>query len=139
MSLVGLREQSGGTLQFFAPASAEEIDAVVSRFADFKLSTYTQILAQSNGVGELFCEGERRFVHNMLLFSVGEALEWSANAYGDKFLVVGAPGVDGVHYGLKKDSEAVLAHMPYDDSYVVVAGSALDLLWRWHRNELGPL
>ncbi len=138
MSLSELRDESAGRLQFFSPASSAEIASVTSQFGGFKLSTYVAVLAQSNGVGELFCEGEQRFVHNMLLFSVEDALQWSVE-FDREFLVVGSPGVDGVLYGLKKDSEAVFAHMPYEDRYDFTADSALDLLWRWHRNELAPL
>lgn len=139
MSLVDLREQSASTLRFFAPATDDEISGVNSRFPGFKLAAYTSVLAQSNGVGELFCEGQHSFIHNMLLFSAVDALDWSARAFADRFLVIGAPGVDGAFYVLKRDSEAVLAHMSYDHEFVFVANSAVDLLWRWHRNELAPL
>ena len=109
MSLVDLREQSASTLRFFAPATDDEISGVVSRFPGFKLAAYTSVLAQSNGVGELFCEGQHSFIHNMLLFSAVDALDWSARAFADRFLVIGAPGVDGVFFG-PADLSASMGH-----------------------------
>ena len=135
MNLSSLRSSMSGRLELFAPAPAETIQRLKLQFAGFLLSEYVELLEESNGVGELFSEAGSKFVHNMLLFGVEDAISHS-QTFGPGFLVVGAPGVDGVLYGLKPNGVQVFAYLPIDQEYVEVANSAQDLVVKWLANEV---
>ncbi|MCC6670907.1 MAG: hypothetical protein IT458_07595 [Planctomycetes bacterium] len=46
---------------------------------------------------------------------------------GHQFLVIGGPGVDGIHWGYRKGHRGIWAHYPIEDEFVLLAGSASEL------------
>lgn len=102
----------------------------------FDLSEYLALLEESDGVGELFVEGSHRFVHNMLLFSAAEALEISNREFQGRYLVIGAPGVDGIRYVLRPSLPDVFAYSPLDENLSTIAPSVYGLLQKWAAREL---
>lgn len=94
------------------------------------------MLEESDGVGELFVDGGLRFVHNMLLFSAAEALEISSREFQMRYLVIGAPGVDGIRYVLRPSLAEVFAYYPLDDDISEIASSVYGLLQKWIAGEL---
>ncbi|MBT9518424.1 MAG: SMI1/KNR4 family protein [Methyloversatilis discipulorum] len=136
MTISMLRKESEGKLEFFPPASSDKIHELTKRFHGFSLTEYIAFLHESNGVGELFSEGSLRFVRNMILFDLDEALHWSQAAYQDSHLVIGAPGVDGIFFVLDQKGQQVFAHMPIDNEFVKVADSVFDLLSKSLAGEL---
>lgn len=135
MNFEAFKARAGEKLEFFQPASKKDIDLLRQRYAAFELDAYVQLLEHSNGVDELFCEGKHSFVHNMLLFNLAEAIR-ETEAFGCDFLIVGAPGVDGIRYGLKPKKSDVLAYLPIDQEYVLLADSVPDLIVKWLANDL---
>jgi hypothetical protein len=135
MDFEALKASSGGRLEFFEPAAAENIEQLRQLYPDFELHEYIELLEHSNGVGELFCEGKHRFVHNMLLFELTEAIR-DAGAFGPSFLAIGAPGVDGIRYGLKPRSPQVFAYLPIDQEFVRMAAGVQEFIAKWLSNDL---
>jgi hypothetical protein len=135
VNIAQLKARTKGRLAFFAPASAEQIQWLKNQYADFSLSAYVSLLQESNGIGELFTSGAEQFVHNMLLFSIEEALQLSGK-FGPGFLVVGGPGADGILYGLKPNDPQVFAYLPIDQEFLPVASSIPELPAKWLANEL---
>jgi hypothetical protein len=131
-----LRRQSDGRLEFFPSASADQIERLESLFPAFSLSDYIALLSKSNGIGEVFAEGSQRFVHNMLLFAVEDALHWSKSAFQNSYLAVGAPGVDGMFFVLSPGGPQVFVHKPIDNEFVQVASSVRELPLKWLAGEL---
>jgi hypothetical protein len=123
-----LRALAGEKTELYPPASAEIRDWLSRQYAAFDLSEYLQILAESNGIGELFVEGAERFVHNMLLMPAEEALEISQTEFGGSVLVVGNAGVDGIRYVLQPGTQAVYAFYPIDEEYKYIASSVGEFL-----------
>lgn len=54
--------------------------------------------------------------------------------YGD--LVIGRPGVDGIHFCFRAGHEGVFAYYPIDDEHVRVAASIADLVRDWTSGSL---
>lgn len=123
-------------LELFQPAGQGLRATIAATFPTFDIREYLAFLGESNGVGELFVDGDRRFVHNMLLFSAAEALDISDREFRGRYLAIGAPGVDGIRYVLRPSLPEVFAHYPLDDDLSEVASSVYGLLQKWAAGEL---
>jgi hypothetical protein len=55
-----------------------------------------------------------------------------------KWLIVGYPGVDGITFTMKAQSEgkSIYAHYPYEDEYIKIATSESNLIEKWKSNQL---
>jgi hypothetical protein len=123
-----LRDVASNKLEFFPPASAAVREWISSQYAAFELGEYLQVLAESNGLGEVFSEGAQRFVHNMLLIPGEEALDVSEKEFGGKALVIGYAGVDGILFVLQPSRPEVFAYYPIDEEFRPLAGSLPEFL-----------
>lgn len=131
-----VRQLASDRLEFFPPAAKDIRSKIAATFSAFDLSEYLALLEESDGVGELFVDGADRFVHNMLLFSAEEALAVSDREFQGQYLVIGAPGVDGIRYVLQPSRPEVFAYGAFDEDLSKVASSVYGLLQRWEANEL---
>ena len=135
MNFEALKASAEERLEFFPPASPEQIDQLRKHYANFDLWEYIELLENSNGVGELFCEGQHHFVHNMLFFELAEALKESEQ-FRSSFLAIGSPGVDGIRFGLVPTSPQIFAYQPIDQEFVPLARGLEDFIARWFTNDL---
>mgnify|MGYP004705173667 CR=1 FL=1 len=120
----------------FPPASVEECRKLVDAFPAIDLVDYVQLVLRSNGLGEVFGEGRDRFVHNLLILPVHEALNESGQLFSNRAFALGRPGVDGITFTLLPGNAAVFAHYPIDDEFVAVADSLSALLTGWASNNI---
>ena len=123
-----LCDLASNKLEFFPPASAAVREWISSQYAAFEVGEYLQVLAESNGLGEVFAEGSHRFVHNMLLISGEDALDVSEKEFGGKALVIGYAGVDGILYVLQPSLPEVFAYYPIYEEFRPLAGSVPEFL-----------
>jgi hypothetical protein len=123
-----LRDIASAKLEFFPPAPAAVRGWIASQFAAFDLGDYLQVLGETNGLGEVFAEGEQRFVHNMLLIPAEEALDVSEKDFGGKALVIGYAGVDGILFVFQPSRPDVFAYYPIDEEFVPLAASLPEFL-----------
>lgn len=114
--------------EFFAPASRDQCDRLQKRFPGFHLAEYLELLAQTNGLGEVFSDGSQRFVHNLLVVSVEDALQESGHHPVDTAVVIGRAGVDGIQFVLRPADTSVHAYYPIEAAFVKVADSLSDFL-----------
>jgi len=123
-----LRDIASAKLEYFPAAPAALRDWISSQYAAFEVADYLQLLGESNGVGEVYCEGTQRFVHNMLLIPAEEALDVSEKKFGGKALVIGYAGVDGILFALQPSRPEVFAYYPIDEEFVPIANSLPEFL-----------
>jgi hypothetical protein len=123
-------------IERFAPAPPAQIDWLRQQYSGFFLSEYLALLQETNGLGQVFEEGEHRFVHNMLVLSAEEALEVSEAEFGCRALAVGRLGIDGVTFVLQASSPAVFAYIPIEEEFRQVASSLQELLDKCAANDL---
>jgi len=131
-----LSSVAGPSAELRSPASVEVREWLERQFAAFDLVEYLRVLAESNGIGEVFPEGSQRFVHNMLLVPAEEALEASQSQFEGRALVIGNAGVDGIRYVLQPGSPAVYAFYPIDQEFRFIAPSVLAFLRKWAAGEV---
>lgn len=121
-------ERIRASFENFPAASAEACANLRKSFRSFALDQYVALLLQTNGLGEVFAEGDQRFVHNMLIVSLEEAIEESERAFRGGVLVIGRPGVDGILFVLKPTDPSVYAYYPVDSEFLKLAPSLEDFL-----------
>lgn len=114
--------------EFFAPASHDQCVRLQEQFPEFQLEEYLALLAQTNGLGEVFSDGSRRFVHNLLVVSAEDALQESRHHPPGTAVVVGRPGVDGIQFVLLPADASVHAYYPIEATFVKVADSLREFL-----------
>jgi hypothetical protein len=131
--LPGLRSEK---LEFFPSAPLAQREWLSQQYSGFELSGYLQLLAETDGVGEVFAENGKRFVHNMLLLSCAEALETSQQEFEGKALVIGNAGVDGILFVLQPACSVVYAYYPISSEFTAVADSVAEFLEKWGANEV---
>lgn len=131
--LQGVRSEK---LDFFPPAELAQLEWLSQQYSGFELSEYLQLLAETDGIGEVFAEKGNRFVHNMLLLSCAEALEASQQEFEGRVLVIGNAGVDGIRFVLQPGRSAVYAYYPISSEFTAVAGSVSEFLKKWGSNEV---
>lgn len=115
----------------FPPASAEACADLRESFSSFTLNQYVGLLLHTNGLGEVFAENGQRFVHNMLIVPIDEAIKESEREFGGDALVIGRPGVDGILFVLKPGEPSIYAYRPIDNRFSKVAESFEEFLRAW--------
>jgi hypothetical protein len=123
-----LREITGDKFELFEAAPENACAWVQRQFVGFELEEYLAVLHQSNGLGEIFAEGQLRFVHNMLLVPIQEALDVSQSEFNSQVLVIGHAGVGGILFALQPSQRDIFAYYPIDQEFVPVANSLEDFL-----------
>lgn len=131
--LPGLRSEK---LEFFPPASPIQLEWLSQQYSSFELSEYLQLLVETDGVGEVFAENGKRFVHNMLLLPCAEALETSQQEFEGRALVIGNAGVDGILFVLQPACSVVYAYYPISSKFTAIADSISEFLKKWGANEV---
>jgi hypothetical protein len=131
-----LRDLAPDELEFFAPASFEQREWIANAYCGFELAEYLSLLAETDGIGEMFSHQEHHFVHNMLIFNAAEAIKTSEDAFQGRCLAIGAPGVDGILFVLQPSCAKVFAYDPIDCDFTAVASSVYMLLEKWVAGDL---
>lgn len=121
-------QQIRASFETFPAASAEACAGLRESFKSFALDQYVDLLLQTNGLGEVFAEGDQRFVHNMLLVPLEEAIEESERAFGGDVLVIGRPGVDGILFVFQPGDPSIYAYHRVDSEFLKLASSLEEFL-----------
>ena len=97
---------------------------------------YIEIIRKSNGIGEIYSNEGERFVHNTIICSAEDAIDYSKEEFSNKCLVVGWPGTDGIKFVVNSNLPSIFAYYPIDDEFVKIADNISDLLGKWGSNEI---
>ena len=109
---------------------------ICQQYSAFELGEYLQVLAETNGVGEVFTSENERFVHNMLLMPAEEALDVSEKVFGGKALVIGYAGVDGILFMLQPSNPDIFGYYPIDEEFRRLASSLSEFLRKFVAGEV---